>query len=268
MPEGIQVYNDNNTLTIDGTFKNYALVSKGTIGNLERRTTGTPYYGINHTSVQRYQGLFTGYLNGNLTNPLIGVTLNKVHYVTVFGIVKLADGRWRFDIYVGAGVNKKLENPPSLDLNLEYFVFDEPRFATTSGSYGLQVWDDAGSLVFDSNLKYMRVHSLVPQSVYANGGSFPEQITNIPIPTGRKIAHVTSCRSGDMELGFFVDDDWGSRLYQDSEIFAINQISSSNTLAVYSDEWIESYSGGGSGMPYRSYKFRNYGALLIDVTGF
>lgn len=265
MPEGIQVFNDSTILTIDSTFKNYALVSKGTIGSLERKTSGTPYYSINHVSNQRFQGLFTGYLSGNLKNPLVGLVLNKTHYGTVFSVVKLNDGRWRFELYVGAGLNSSSNTAPSLDLNLEYFVFDEPSFASPGGNYGFQVWDANSSLVFDSNMKYMRVRNLVPQSFYDDGGSFPEVDTGIYIPPDRKIALVTSCRSGNMEIGYFVDDDWGSKLYSDSEYFGVNKIRSNNNLGVYQDYWIESYGGG---VPYREYKFRNYGALLIDVTGY
>lgn len=127
---GLIIRNQDNFIQIDSTYANLGLTSKGT-------TTAPDYAG----------GLNGGYYQGYVTvtgiNPIIA--LSSTDYCKVRMMTQSGNS---FTFYIWC----KTQNQ-----SFDYYVFDSPGIISLSGNYGLQVFNNGGSKVFDSRIPYMRV---------------------------------------------------------------------------------------------------------------
>ncbi|SAK71373.1 hypothetical protein AWB80_03814 [Caballeronia pedi] len=145
---GLQVLNSSGNVQIDSTFKNLALREKGTLtsGGSEQGNTGW-YFASVTTAVG--------------TSPIIAFRSSAKCYL-------------RYSAISGSQITYFFHCQGS-GVAVQYWIFDDPSLATMSGNYGLQVFNNVGSVVFDSRTKYMRVIDTL---------SSPGSITGDPIDSG------------------------------------------------------------------------------------
>ncbi len=125
---GLQVFNDNGSILIDQNYVNLALRGKGTVAIGTNAANG-----------------------GYLGTELFGITLGQPPLIAIrsSGFVSIADvGLDRFSYHLAKGVE-----------TFDYWFFGPPPVSTAR--YGLQVFDDSGKLVFDSNLGYVRMMQFI-----------------------------------------------------------------------------------------------------------
>ena len=125
---GLQVFNDSNTLQIDGLFKNYEFKQKGT------HTTTNVYEGL---PVISYQG----------SDPIIALR-GSGGRTPWLEYMYLENGYWNISVGAyGAGL-------------VEWWIFDSASLVP-SDTYGLEVYTPDGQLAFSALRKYMRVIALL-----------------------------------------------------------------------------------------------------------
>ncbi|MDR5801213.1 hypothetical protein [Caballeronia sp. LZ001] len=130
MPDfGLQVYNQSNVLQIDSTYKNLALRAKGSVAATTATAQGDWFYATVTVSAG--------------VSPVMAFRCPVACYLRQ---TTIANGNITY-LFLVKG-NSQI---------VQYWIFDDPVQATRSGNYGLQVFNSAGSLVFDSRSKYMRV---------------------------------------------------------------------------------------------------------------
>lgn len=137
MAAGFQCYNDTGFIQIDGDFSNYALLAKGTTylgansiwlgtSGAGDVTTGTNYVDITFTARQ----------------PLFAYSCAAP--VAQFTCVNNNNGTWT--------VRLQSLTPQ----NVDWYVFDQTP-AVTGSTFGAQVFDATGRLVFDANYPYAKI---------------------------------------------------------------------------------------------------------------
>lgn len=152
MPAGLQVYNSDGVFQIDGEFKNLCLRSKVTVTCNVATSNGV---NNNYASAaQNYSGI------SNLVIALRSSAPCLVYWISATQYVILSSTN-------GASVT--------------VYLFGDPPAA--GGSSGLQVYNAAGQLVFDSDQKYMRV---------AGFEIMPGHIDSFSYPAGKTYAAITS----------------------------------------------------------------------------
>jgi len=161
MPAGFYSKTDGGVFQIDGTYRNLFLRYKTTL------TTTSAFGG----------GMFTGSLTsvanyGSVANAVIAVRCS-------YGATVYYNSPSTHDFQIA------VQGP--IGTTVDVYVFGEP--AAAGASYGLQVWNDSGQLVFDALQKPMRV---VGQLVTPTLGS------TISTPSGRTCACV-------IHGGFYAD---------------------------------------------------------------
>lgn len=150
MTAGIQVLADSGNVSIDTDSFNYALVSKTQV------TSG--YY-----RVGPYGHIMGATLNYSGKNPVLGVYSPNGPSAVISTQIE-SDGSLTAQIYTG-----------TVSIPLTLFVFDRVPQTPTAYRSGLQVFGADGSLIFDSNYKYMNIREMVgpngdtskPASTYA-----------------------------------------------------------------------------------------------------
>lgn len=146
MNAGLSVYNDTNTIQIDSTFRNWRLVDKGTFLAGDWDGDG---YGSNPRTVITVVNGVNPILAYNGFNSYIRVMRRQSGSTFTFTFTFRAWG-------------------PAGRPTCNYFIFDAPPATISGGSAGLQVWNSAGALCFDSSYQYMRVLDLL-----AGSATFP-----------------------------------------------------------------------------------------------
>lgn len=131
MGAGFQVFNDSNFLQIDADYSNYEFVTKGTyaLGPSNLANGGSNIGSTTVTVVGR--------------NPVIALNSATLCYAS---LRSQSGNQFTFYIYNGENTNA----------SGEYFIFDSASDAS-AGNTGMQIFNSAGKLVFDSNKKYMKV---------------------------------------------------------------------------------------------------------------
>lgn len=125
MPAEIEITNANTHVVIDGSYSNLALSGKGTL-TLARRTNASLSDGtLTVTSRER---------------PIVAFRCA----VPVYMAATASGTTWTFTFTAAT----------TEAVSLTYYLFDTP---TGSSTFGGQVFDGAGKLVFDAALKYMRI---------------------------------------------------------------------------------------------------------------
>jgi len=128
MAHGLKIINDAGTVQVDELYKNMALFAK------EVSTTNTVI------SAGLSKRTFT-YSASLLVNPIFAVRCADYAVARA----TLSGGTWTVDVFV---------NDPS-GTAFTLYVFGEP--IASADTMGFRVFNASGGLVFDSNLKYLRV---------------------------------------------------------------------------------------------------------------
>ena len=147
MPAGLEIINTSGTVLIDENYQNLAVRAKGTVG-------------ISSAALKRATVAMSG-----VSSPMIALASASAFS----GIKNVLSDLSQFTI--------QGEAPPAS--NVDYFIFDVP---LASGlSHGLQVFNTAGTLVFDAGNKYARVVDVyggpntsdwTPSRTYAAGRTY------------------------------------------------------------------------------------------------
>lgn len=156
MPVGLQVLNDDGNIVIDEEYRNFTLHAKGTATMGSTDIGGTALIYACTITV-------TG-----CTTPMLA--LNSASYVSVIG-AGVSGGTYTYEIY---------SNTPSFTFN--WYVFDVPTMP--ADTFGFEVYNSAGQLVFHSSSKAMRVVRSDPAGT--NG------TTGIALTAGRTYAVIQS----------------------------------------------------------------------------
>ncbi|HCC4915132.1 TPA: hypothetical protein M5Q67_006140 [Pseudomonas aeruginosa] len=128
MPAGLTVFNDNWTFQINEDYSNVQLKSKGTF------TVSSP--------TAKYTYSYKGVLFVEGDNPEVYVTGTGSAYIGV-GLKERVNNGWNFTIY------------SSTKVTFTYYVFDTN--LPPAGTFGLQVFKENGSLVYDSSWRVLRI---------------------------------------------------------------------------------------------------------------
>lgn len=141
MPVGFQVMaqDGSNLLQIDGSYQNLHQRSKG------NATTTTIYFPLTGANVSYVAVQFGGGFN---RRPLVAVRSGVL--VAMGNPQQNPDGSWWAYFYVRADVGA----------TFDWYAYDTLAPAE-KGSYGLQVMNESGAVIFDSTWKAMRVVGLV-----------------------------------------------------------------------------------------------------------
>lgn len=125
---GLQIFNaDGQTVTIDSTYRNLALRTKG----------------VASTSTSTGFASYIDFTVSGLTMPIIAT---KTAFGSTASVANLGNGTFSFRIYASGGTGTQVP----------YYIFDVP--LGTDSRHGFEVFDGAGNLTFDAiGGKYLRV---------------------------------------------------------------------------------------------------------------
>jgi hypothetical protein len=217
MPAGLQIFNDNNVLQIDSTYRNYALVRAGK---------------------------FTGGAGGSAALNLSGLSRFALWAVVPAGYPGISPntGGW----YNGARWFSYWFLNSISSVPVQYYVFDI--VTPTGATFGLEVYDENGQLVFDGEGHPMKIVSDFLSENAATG--LPR---NISIPGGKSYA-VAPLYGGRWEQ----DDGVGGDYESDS-----TYVYRSGQQLVFFTQYFSDPVGGSA----HDWGTRALYGLVIDVTG-
>jgi hypothetical protein len=241
MPAGVQVFNTFGTLQLSDMFANFHCTDKGTA------TASSKYNNVFGQqlgyTIQVAVPNRTGYA------PIFAIRSNSVP-VVVLGVSPLdtATNTWKF--WVCSSYNEA--NPPTF----EWFAFNP--ITGPVGNYGLQVWDAAGNLTYDSSAKLLKIEYKV-SGTYGGGGN---GLTDA-FPVGPKYAVAdlqhTSWYSPPVQTGG-IGDAWST--FSFAGLIKTIATGFELTHPQYMLTRQSMYPGAGGGYSYP------YAYLLLDVTGY
>lgn len=241
MPSGLQVFNDFGTLQLSDMFASFHCTDKGTATASSKYSNvfGQQYgYTIQVAVPNR-----TGYA------PIFAVRSTSVP-VIVLGVSPLdtATNTWKF--WVCSSFNET--NPPTF----EWFAFNP--ITSPVGNYGLQVWNAAGDLTYDSSAKLFKIERRVYGTYGAGGNGATDDF-----PSGPKYAiaclQFTSWHSPPIQTGG-IGDQWS--IFSFAGLTKTLATGFELTFPQYKLTRQTMYPGPGSAGSYP------YAYLVLDVTGY
>lgn len=172
MPAGLQVFNTDNILQIDGQFANYFLTDRG------RSSSDIRVY---------YPD------TGDATNLVFVRPLS-------YGTLTASYGAYAGGVFPNIGVfpqgcyfQARLNNQNvGQSLQFDYVVAQRTSAFPGAGNSGLQVFGDAGQLVYDSNRNYLTIATVGVATYGGPSQSLSPPVTyNLPAPpAGKKYYHL------------------------------------------------------------------------------
>lgn len=189
MAAGLQVFNDSNTVQVDSTWSNYALVEKFTALSIANPNTGTPLFDFGYR-----------YMAGRDDDLVF------VHCKSEFNLVG-------FNYTSGQRYLPVATYTSGVPITFYRFRQQPP----TSSTYGLQVFNESGVLCFDALSHFARI-SLSVNGSYNNllqsmsYGITPgrEYALLIPSFTGQMVESYSGAGTGGM--GWYYIDLYGPKL--------------------------------------------------------
>ena len=159
MSASIEIYNNENTVLINDEFRCHSLAAKGLGRTVQVSAITGGEAIINYSTTSKIPPVIAIYCGGLVivepTNPTGPNTYT-----------------WRV---------RSMMQYPSIDF--EWFVFDLPDIGIDAGGM-VQLFNSDGEVVFDSNLKYLRVIKMLSSGINTN---FMRTVTEVP--SGRKYAY-------------------------------------------------------------------------------
>lgn len=162
----IEIVGNDGRILINDRYKNMVLTWKG---NVTFPSPGSPIIGSLATFSYTLNSAIPPVLAIYSTFPVVVQSMSKVNNTYTWYIASGADGR-------GGTV--------------EVYVFTLPQNVGDAGGI-IHLFNDSGELVFDSNLKYMKVHSNLRHVLGFN--------TDFAVTPGHKYACVTSTAAGQFQ---------------------------------------------------------------------
>lgn len=166
MPQGFQVIGDSGATQIDGDWANYALVQIQTILTVDTNWRALPCRAAIHE----------GSWDGDL------VFAHMPGFCMPLGVAYW-NGTRRVGVSVGSDTGAGSNGP--LNFPITFYVFR--RQPPTGSTYGVQVFDASGQLVFDAASNFCKVSGVVPASSSTN---------KYYLPGGRRYALLMPSFSG------------------------------------------------------------------------
>ena len=252
MDAGIQIFNDNNSLIIDGTYRNYRLLSKGTV-SINPAVTVDGYAAAN-AKIQ-YQGKV-----GSV--PVIAIRSDG----GICGISFTLKSGNNYTFYLSGGPFSGAQ----ASATFQYYIFDLVQPTEDNGG-PFVVWNEQGQVVFDSSLEY-----LIPTATYTDATieskweqGFLSGERKIQLPAGRDYA--IALFSGALDYYQEYNTYGGQAVYVQDVIDCPQVGINSQGLANYAVRTVytsdERYFGNSAG-PANYRREGAYFMAFIDVTGF
>lgn len=162
MVAGLQVISDSNTLQIDENYSNLRVAHQGTLNVIVRNTVvNDPNSGASLTVIGNTPMLFFG---ANTSNTAFIVASRT-----------RSGNSWTFTVYA-----KSQTLTDGSVASVPYCIFDSMP-VTSPGTFGLQVYNDNGTLAFDSSNKYLRISGVFQPT---------EGMLSTPLPSPTSFAMV------------------------------------------------------------------------------
>lgn len=252
MDAGIQIFNDDNKLIIDGTYRNYRLLAKGDV-SINPSTTVDGYVTAN-AKVQ-YRGK-----EGSV--PVMAIRSDK----GIAGISFILKSGNNYTFYLSGGPFSGAQD----SADFKYYIFD---LIQPDGDNGgpFVVWNEQGQVVFDSSLEY-----LMPTSTYTDtqiedkwDKGFLLGERKLQLPAGRDYA--IALFSGAVDYYQEYNTYGGQAVYVQDVIDTVQVGITSQGLANYAVRTVytsdERYFGNSAG-PANYRREGAYFMAFIDITGF
>lgn len=144
MPTGLDIYNDYGTLQINEKYSNLLFMMKGTL--------------TLSTLSDQYTNAYKAVLFVAAIDPEIYINGTGAAYVAIGSKTQVSNG-WNFTIYSDRPVT------------LTYYVFDTN--GLPSGNFGLQVFKEDRTLVYDSSCKVLQIIDLFSLGMPSSQKAFP-----------------------------------------------------------------------------------------------
>lgn len=229
MPAGLTVYNDAGYIQIDETYKNLALVQKATVAtttSLASASSAASQVTLTFTNRSKPILFFRGSVKiANMAMAVSGTTYT--YYVQVAGAV---------------------------GTTFDYYLFDEPVLQNLK--VGLEVYNSAGQLTFESGQKYIRVVDFIKNVAATSGTS----TTDYTYTAGRTYAF------GFASMGYlslYITPGPGGLPAGSVNNYLVGGLSITDGVRIGSfNTYRQTYTG--SGVTYAV----NANILIIDVTSF
>lgn len=242
MPSGAQFFNSHGSVSIDQTFKNLTFHKKGAVSMIG----GGPVFG-------------NSLVVTNCVSPIIA--FRATSGPVWFYASSVVGTTWYFSVF------------SSVPDDVDWYHFDQPP-TTSASTFGLQTFNLAGEIVFDSSFKYLKIVDAfedtdLPAFAYAQ----ESQMNSFYLPDDYFMA---------LSYGPYPK----TRSYPSGRVYAIVQMTPCTVLHQYTagnDETrdfrfkLGAYFSGtnviiepaylGHFDPYGGNPWDDYNALIVDVTG-
>lgn len=221
MPAGIQIFNDSNTTQIDSRFDNFFLKSKMTVSLV--LSGGGDY---------RADVDFVG------SSPIAFISDSTVEVAITARRFQSGTFSWQFA--ANSGVTFTL------------YIFDKT--PPTAGNYGLQVFNEAGGLVFDATAGLLKIDRMLSMT---SAGSL-----SLPNTSGRKLAVALS----NLTVAAYRTSGPGAAIYSINSACSLSGATFSYGAVRY---WLGSLGPNGNynNIPEGIFVDGNTYAVFADVTG-
>jgi hypothetical protein len=156
MSYGLQVLNNTLGLQIDGNSQQYALVSKGVVGNVGVATQ-PQYWSFTHNSA---------------ANPMMALRATNCHASVEY--VRKDGNQYTFMIYCVKA---------SAGAYINWYMFDIPSLGRRGSGYGLEVYNEGGTTIVSDEYPLLKIVDVLSggnvnyNTSYAGGRTYA-QITN------------------------------------------------------------------------------------------
>lgn len=252
MSYGLEIYNENDKLVINETYRNMVLRQKVTV-------TAT-------RQLPNISGIFSSQYSApasNFSSAMLAVRATLPEHRNKPISLRLTRGNWYIDIYTG-GANI------AIDVDIFVFGYDESEYVSSTTDYGLLLYDSNGKLVFDSGKKYIKIHHFIYKDLnyeMINGSVSTENVYTATVNYTGDWAYMPVCSAYHDEMFAFDDEDkwYGNRWVLDAYMTLTgSQLEIDVKHSVNRD-----MQGNVSGMPgLYSYVNPLLNAFIIDVTNY
>lgn len=252
MSYGLAIYNKDNMLVINGTYRNMVLRQKVIVTAVR--------------DLPAIAGIFSSQYRMSTTlypNSLLAVRAALPSHRDKPISLRQTRGEWIIDVYTG-GTNT------SIDIEVFVFGYDESDYAATTTSYGLLLYNESGKLIFDSERKYIKILQYMYAALgndISNGSVAVGNIHAATVQFSGDYAYMpTSAAYHDEVFAFDEEDEWyGNRWVLDTYFSVVG-----TTVKLDVKHSINrDIRGHVSGMPSQySYVNPLVSAFMIDVTGY
>lgn len=234
MPAGLQVINDAGTIQIDSTWANYVLVDVQTI-----------------VSVQDAQLTSGAFFRGSIYTGSQGSDLVFAYCASTFSYVG--------ESYINSVRRVGVATRDIAGIPVTFYTYRKQQ--PTGSTFGMQVFDETGTLTFDAASNFARIVQYIPPAQMYGSGFFS-------LPPGRKYAICVPsfCGRGRQETVFNpgAGPDYFINFYRDAPLITL----SSSSVAIGGlEQYLFFQIPSGSSGATRVYIGNWTPGIIADITG-